>query len=322
MSEKIGVIIDFLTPAYEKQLRDTAARCGYDIVFFPSSKAAEGNVDDCTILYGHPSQRVVAGAKNLKWYACCWAGVDHFCRDELYRNPDCLLTNASGAYGTTIAEHSVMVSLMLLRRQMEYTEIIREGGWSVLPGGIRSLHGARVTCLGTGDIGTEFARRVRAFQPERLVGVNRSGRAHPEFDEVRTVSALDAVLPETDVLFMSLPSTPDTVNILNAERMALLPEGAYVVNVGRGTAIDQDALIAALDSGHLAGAALDVVVPEPLPAEHPLRGAKNLLLTPHVAGNMTLGYTCARNVEMFCENLDNYAAGRPLKQLVDRKRGY
>ena len=105
MSEKIGVIIDFLTPAYEKNLRDTAARCGYDIVFFPSSKAAEGNVDDCTILYGHPSQKVIAGAKHLKWYASCWAGVDRFCRDELYQNPDCLLTNASGAYGTTIAEH-------------------------------------------------------------------------------------------------------------------------------------------------------------------------------------------------------------------------
>ena len=133
MSEKIGVIIDFLTPAYEKTLRDTAARCGYDIVFFPSSKAAAGNVDDCTILYGHPSQKVIAGAKNLKWYASCWAGIDRFCRDELYQNPDCLLTNASGAYGTTIAEHSVMVSLMLLRRELEYTEVIREGDWRVCP---------------------------------------------------------------------------------------------------------------------------------------------------------------------------------------------
>ena len=189
-------------------------------------------------------------------------------------------------------------------------------------GGIHSLHGARVTCLGTGDIGTEFARRVRAFHPAKLVGLNRSGRANPDFDEIRTVGALDAVLPETDLLFMSLPSVSDTVNILNAARMALLPEGAYVVNVGRGTAIDQDALIAALDLGHLAGAALDVVVPEPLPADHPLRRAKNLLLTPHVAGNMTLGYTCERNVALFCENLENYAAGRPMHHLVDRKKGY
>lgn len=322
MREKIAVITDFLTPAYEKTLRDAAERCDCDIVFFPTSRAALGNLDGCTIIYGHPSQKVISDAKDLKWYASCWAGIDRFCRDGLYQNPDCLLTNASGAYGTTIAEHGVMVSLMLLRRQIEYTEVIREGDWRVLPGGIHSLHGARVTCLGTGDIGTEFARRVRAFHPKKLTGVSRSGRAKPDFDEVYTVSELDAILPETDLLFMSLPSTPDTVNILNAARMALLPKGAYVVNVGRGTAVDQDALIEALDSEHLAGAALDVVVPEPLPADHPLRSAKNLLLTPHVAGNMTLGYTCERNVALFCENLENYVAGRPMHHLVDRRKGY
>ena len=155
-----------------------------------------------------------------------------------------------------------------------------------------------------------------------MTGVSRSGRANADFDAVHPVTELDQLLPETDLLFMSLPSVSDTVNILNADRMALLPKGAYVVNVGRGTAIDQDALIAALDSDHLAGAALDVVVPEPLPADHPLRKARNLLLTPHVAGNMTLGYTCERNVQLFCENLENYAAGRPMHHLVDRRKGY
>ena len=322
MAKKIGVIIDFLNDKYERQLNAAAAKYGYEIEYFPSSAEAVGRVDDCEILYGHCSQKVIRSAKSLKWYCCCWAGVDHFCDESLYQNPDCRLTNSSGAYGTTISEHLIMVCLMLLRRQMEYTEIIREGGWRVLPGGIHSLHGARVTCLGTGDIGTEFARRVRAFHPASLTGVSRSGRANADFDAVHPVTELDQLLPETDLLFMSLPSVSDTVNILNADRMALLPKGAYVVNVGRGTAIDQDALIAALDSDHLAGAALDVVVPEPLPADHPLRKAKNLLLTPHVAGNMTLGYTCERNVQLFCENLENYAAGRPMHHLVDRRKGY
>ena len=105
-------------------------------------------------------------------------------------------------------------------------------------------------------------------------------------------------------------------------QVAQLPKGALVINVGRGTAVDQDALIEALNSEAIGGAALDVVMPEPLPADHPLRAAKNILLTPHVAGNLTLGYTCQRNVELFLEDLDNYAAGLPLKRFFDRKKGY
>ncbi|MBR6739337.1 MAG: D-2-hydroxyacid dehydrogenase, partial [Oscillospiraceae bacterium] len=142
------------------------------------------------------------------------------------------------------------------------------------------------------------------------------------FDEIRTIDELNDILPETDLLVMALPSTPATVGILSRERIALLPKGALVINVGRGTAVDQDALIEALNSEAIGGAALDVVVPEPLPADHPLRAAKNILLTPHVAGNLTLGYTCQRNVELFLEDLYNYAAGLPLKRFVDRKKGY
>ena len=307
MAKKIGVIIDFLNDKYERQLNAAAAKYGYEIEYFPSSAEAVGRVDDCEILYGHCSQKVIRSAKSLKWYCCCWAGVDHFCDESLYQNPDCRLTNSSGAYGTTISEHLIMVCLMLLRRQMEYTEIIRAGGWETLPGGIRSLHGARITVLGTGDIGTEFARRAQAFHPACITGVRRTVRSSdPAFTSIHAIAELDSVLPETDILVMALPSTAETVGILSR----------------RGTAIDQEALCDALNAGQLAGAALDVVVPEPLPADHPLRRAKNLLLTPHVAGNMTLGYTCDKSVQMFCDDLENYAAGRPLAHLVDRKRGY
>lgn len=323
MAKKIGVIIDFLNDKYERQLNEAAAKAGYEITYFPSSAAAVGNVDDFEILYGHCSQKVIRSAKSLRWYCCCWAGVDRFCDETLYQNPDCALTNSSGAYGTTISEHLIMVCLMLLRRQPEYTEIIRAGGWEVLSGGIRSLHGARITVLGTGDIGTEFARRAQVFHPAAIHGVRRTVReSDPAFTDVHAIAELDSLLPETDLLVMALPSTAETIGILSRERIALLPRSAFVVNVGRGNAIDQDALIDALNEDRLAGAALDVVVPEPLPADHPLRGAKNLLLTPHVAGNMTLGYTCDRSVEMFCEDLDNYVSGRPLAHLVDRKKGY
>ena len=121
MAKKIGVIIDFLNDKYERQFNAAAAKYGYEIEYFPSSAEAVGRVDDCEILYGHCSQKVIRSAKSLKWYCCCWAGVDHFCDESLYQNRDCRLTNSSGAYGTTISEHLIMVCLMLLRRQMEYT---------------------------------------------------------------------------------------------------------------------------------------------------------------------------------------------------------
>ncbi|MBQ1242683.1 MAG: D-2-hydroxyacid dehydrogenase [Oscillospiraceae bacterium] len=321
--KKIGVVIEFRNEYYEKILTEAAHKYGYEIEFFPSSAAAVEGAEDCEIFYGHCSQKVIAAAKNLKWFCCCWAGVDRFCRPGVFADESCLLTNSSGAYGTTISEHLIMVSLMLLRRQMEYTDMIREGGWGVLKGGIRSLHGSRITALGTGDIGTEFARRAKAFAPAKITGVRRSMKpSDPVYDEVVTFEKLDEVLPETDLLVMSLPSTPETEGILSRERIALLPETAMVINVGRGTAVDQEALAEALNNDKLAAAALDVVVPEPLPADHFLRSTKHLLLTPHVAGNMTLRYTCDRSVEMFLEDLDNFVAGRPLAHLVDRKKGY
>ena len=142
------------------------------------------------------------------------------------------------------------------------------------------------------------------------------------FDQAYPISELDAVLPQTKILVMALPAVADTVGILSRERIALLPREAIVVNVGRGSAIDQDALMEALNAGRIAGAALDVMVPEPLPKDHPLWSTRNLLLTPHISGNMSLGYTCDRNLDMFCRDLDNYAASRPLEHRVDRKRGY
>ncbi|MBQ7714151.1 MAG: D-2-hydroxyacid dehydrogenase [Oscillospiraceae bacterium] len=323
MAKTIGVIIDYLTDDYRRQIDAAAAKHGYAARYFPDSRSAVGNADDCEILFGHCSQKVIASARNLKWFCCCWAGVDRFCKDELYQNPDCLLSNSSGAYGVTIAEHLVMVSLMLLRRQMEYDALMRSRGWDTLAGNIRSLRDCRITVLGTGDIGAEFARRARAFAPAKLIGVRRSAKAgDPAFDETRTTAELDALLPETDLLVMALPNTPETAGILSRARLALLPRGAFVVNVGRGAAVDQDALIDALNGGHLAGAALDVVEPEPLPADHPLRDAKNLLLTPHVAGNTTLPYTQRKTVDMFLEDLENYVSGKPLKHVVDRKRFY
>ena len=121
---------------------------------------------------------------------------------------------------------------------------------------------------------------------------------------------------------MALPATGETRHILSAERIALMKDSAYVVNVGRGSAIDQNALVAALNGGKLAGAALDVFEEEPLPAGDPAWTARNLLITPHIAGQMSLGYTRDRNAALFCEDLERYGRGEKPLRLVNRRVGY
>lgn len=320
MSRIICVVNEFITDAHRRQIDAAAEKHGFSVRYYQTKADASGHLADCEVLFGH-WRSLLKEAPMLKWYCCSYAGVDPY--QPPFRFPEgVLLTNSSGAYGVTISEHIMMVTLMLQRRMLDYAQIVRDRGWTNdLP--VRSIQGSRLTLLGTGDIGTTFAQRAKALCPASVTGVNRSGRVpDPVYDRVVPMAELDRVLPETDILVMSLPSTPETVGILSRERLALLPESAILVNVGRGSAIDQDALMDALNAGRLAGAALDVMTPEPLPADHPLWTTKNLLITPHVAGNMTLGYTCNKTVSMFCDDLENYAEGRPLKHLVDLKRGY
>lgn len=324
MSHEICIYQEFLTETHRAQIDRAAAETGFIPHYFTLEQFEEAKrcLQSCEILYAHSVDLLRAAPASLKWYCCSFAGVDPYCKDPaLFANPDCMLTNSNG-YGVTIAEHVIMVLLMLLRRMPEYEEVVRNRSWSnQLP--IRSIRDNSFTILGTGDIGSNVAERLRGMRAARITGLSRSGRGDKKiFDEILPISRLDEVLPRTRNLIMALPGTAETVHILNRERIALLPPDAYVVNVGRGSAVEQEPLIEALNAGRLAGAALDVMDPEPLPPDHPLWSAKNLILTPHVSGNMTLGYTCDVNVEMFCEDLWNYAAGRPLKNLVDRTRGY
>ena len=323
MSRDICVYQEFLTDAHKAQIEAAASAAGFIPHYFTLDQFEEAKacLQSCEVLYAHSVDLMRAAPATLKWYCCSFAGVDPYCNDpSIFANPDCLLTNSNG-YGVTIAEHVVMVLLMLLRRMPEYEEVVRNHGWSnQLP--IRSIRDNEFTILGTGNIGVNVAERLRSMGAAKITGLSRSGRPVSAFDEVLPIADLDRVLPRTKNLVMALPGTPETIGILTKERIARLPADACVINVGRGTAIDQDALMDALNNGRLSGAALDVMDPEPLPQDHPLWTTKNLILTPHVSGNMTLGYTCNVNVDMFCEDLANYAAGRPLKNLVDRTRGY
>lgn len=318
---KILVINNMLEQKHLDQIKSVAASLGHEVFFYKAEAEIPQSNFDADIIYGF-APSIVKTSKNLKWLCVPWAGVDSLMVPGYFANEDCLLTNAAGAYGVSIAEHMIAVSLVMMRRLDEFMAETRAGQWK-LPRPQKSLKDCRITVLGTGDIGSTFAKRARSFEPASIVGVCRSGKSsQPVYDKVLRVSQFDAVLPETDLLAMSLPATAETRGILSRERLALLPEGAYIVNVGRGSAIDEDALAEALESGHLAGAALDVFQKEPLPEGNRLWKTKNLLITPHVAGNMTLPYTKDKNVNMFLENLEKFTKGAQLHYLVDKKLGY
>lgn len=187
---------------------------------------------------------------------------------------------------------------------------------------MHSIFGSTIAVVGTGNLGSEFAKRVQAMGA-KVIGVRRTGNALENgFDEMHNVSEIDEVLPKADVIALNLPGTAETKNILTRERIASLKSNAIVMNVGRGSAIDQEALNEALREGKIAGAALDVTSPEPLPEDHPLWTAPNTIITPHVSGNYSLEYTCQVLIDIFEGNLIKFAKGEKLDNIVDRKAGY
>ena len=210
---------------------------------------------------------------------------------------------------------------MLMRQMPFYLDLTAQRGWKHnIP--IRSIYGSNIAIIGTGDLGSKAAERFRALGAASVTGFNRSGRDVLQFDRTYSISSIRDHLADADVLVMCVPGTAETEGLLGKELIECLPSKAFVVNVGRGTAVDQDALIEALNSERIAGAALDVVYPEPLPEDHPLWTARNCIITPHCSGDMGLPYTVDSTVEIFCSNLRRYAAGEPLTHMIASGRGY
>ena len=320
MSRKLAVYEPFLKKRHKEKMRAASEKHGFEVRIVDNPEEERAFLTECEVVFGHLPE-IARTSSALKWICTPFAGVDQFLKPGAFANPEAMLSNSSGAYGVTISEHVIMMLLDILRRQPEYRRIVANHEWKrdLL---IRSIKDSRITLLGTGDIGLETARRLKAFLPACINGVNRSGQ-NPDncFDRILTQDAWEQILPETDVLIISLPGTKESFHMVGERQLSLLPDGAVIINVGRGSVIDQETLIRELKSGRLQ-AGLDVFEKEPLEKDNPVWELPNLLITPHTAGNMTLAHTVNRIVEMFLEDLDSYCAGRPLKHLVDRKRGY
>ena len=232
------------------------------------------------------------------------------------------VTDVGTSSAAVVAEHAMALLLALARRIGPAARMTGRGTWAreEVLGGMRSLEGMTLCLAGYGRIGQEIARRAQAFGM-RCVAVNRSGRNDtPELaSEVFTLGKLHAALGRAHAVALSLPAGPETDGLFSAAAWAACRRGALVVNVGRGSVIDTDSLTAALHSGQIAGAGLDVTEPEPLPDGHPLWRAPGALITPHVGGAGSRAGTL-RLAALIQDNLGRFARGEPLLNVVDAPR--
>ena len=323
--KKCYAICDFLSEANKQQMRSVAEECGFEMGFYESSEEAAGKIGDAEVVYCDDGD-LLKEMPNLKWCNSVSAGVGHFLKSGVFGSGEVMLTNSSGAYGLAISEHIIMVTLLLMRRMPEYFRVTAERGWT-RDLKIRSIKDSVIAIVGTGNLGQNAAKRFMALGAKKVLGFSRSGSKREFFDEVFRIDDFSSVVSSSeneqiDVLVLCVPGTPESEGLLSADRIAVLPRKTFVINVGRGTVIDQDALIEALNDGRIAGAALDVMYPEPLPADHPLWTARNCIITPHISGDMGLPETVDITVDIFCENLRRYASGEKLTNLIDVSVGY
>lgn len=286
----------------------------------PGQPVTQEDVDWAQVILGNVPAAMLHGSPALEWLQTNSAGVEAYIQPGVLAG-DTLLTNATGAYGLAIAEHMLGMLLELFKKLELYRDAQKSGAWQS-QGAVKAVYGSTVLVLGMGDIGGEFAARCKALGA-KVIGVRRSPRPCPEYaDEVHLLEDLDSLLPQADVVAITLPGTGATRGLMSRERLAKMKEGAVLLNVGRGFIVDTEALCDALERGHLSGAGVDVTDPEPLPPTHRLWNIPTAVVTPHISGFYHLRETHERIVGIFLENLRHFQAGEPLRHLVDFATGY
>ena len=272
------------------------------------------------MIIGNIPADMVKAAKNLEWYQLNSAGADPYTQPGILP-AGAVLTNATGAYGLAVSEHMIALVFDLIRRFNQYHKNQAGHVWES-KGNIISVEGSTVLVLGIGDIGGDFARKMKALGAY-TIGVRRTLREKPEYlDEQYTLEDLSKLLPRADIVAMVLPGGDATNHLMDEEKLRLMKKGAYLINVGRGSAIDPKALLKVLEEGHLGGCGLDVTEPEPLPADDPLWNVGNLVITPHVAGNFFLPETFERIVKIAGNNMEAWVNKKELNNVVDMVTGY
>jgi D-2-hydroxyacid dehydrogenase (NADP+) len=277
---------------------------------------------EAEILYTHhvPAERV-ASAQNLKWVQTLGAGVEWLLTPEVRRREDLIVTNTSGIHAQPIAEHVFGFVLMFahqLHRALRQ-QLAHDWDSNTLRNEVTTLSGATLGIVGLGAIGRRIAEIASAFGM-RVTAFTRSTSGASRVERLFGPGQLVPFLKEAEYVINTLPLTAQTRGLFGAAEFAAMRSDAIFVNIGRGATVRTDALVDALKNGRIAGAALDVTDPEPLPPEHALWSLENVILTPHYSGSHP-GYV-QRASAIFLENLVSCLSGQPLTHVVDKHAGY
>lgn len=317
--------------------RIRAAAPGARIVTVSVEGLADGPLDDVEVMLrgwitSDAFDRILARAPRLSWVHSATSGVERALTPSALER-GVVVTNARGVFSRPIAEYVVMMILAVSRRLPQLLELQRERTWQPLEG--TELRDVTVGIVGLGSIGravgalaTAFGCRVVAVRRRAGAGMestavdDEDGRSLGEImlDRVGGPETLPELLAESDFIVLAAPLTPETEDMINAETLALVKPGAWLINVARGRLIDERALIRALRDGQLGGAVLDMFRDEPLPPMSSFYDLPNVIVTPHTAWSS--GRVLDRSVELFCDNLRRFATGEPLLNVVDPSAGY
>ena len=258
-------------------------------------------------------------APRLRWVQASSSGIGPLIEHLGLAGSSLVITNAAGIHAQPLAEFVLLAALHFAKEMPRLNAWKAERHWERFCG--EEVLGSRMTLIGLGRVGSRIAELSSALGIE-VTGHRRTpgGQAPPGVRRVVDAAGLDGALPETDLLVIAAPDTPETANLVDRRRLSLLPAHAVVVNVGRGSIVDEEALIEMLQSGRLRGAALDVFAREPLPTDSPLWAMPNVIVSPHSAS--TVSHENDRLVDLFIENLHRYLDGRPLVNVFDHGRKY
>ncbi|MGB3421418.1 MAG: D-2-hydroxyacid dehydrogenase [Dolichospermum sp.] len=261
--------------------------------------------------------RVLDAAPSLRWHHAPNAGVNHILTPK-YLERDLILTNGAGVHGIPIAEFVITYLLAYTKRLPILYQLHAEHNWQRgLPN--IELFGKTLLIIGAGGIGQEIAVRAKAFGM-RIFGSSRQSQPLPNFDKVVGANEWKELLPEAEFVVIAAPLTLETKGMIDMETLGLFRPDSYLINIARGAIVEESALTKALQEGWIAGAALDTVFTEPLPAESPLWTLPNVFITPHCSGNSPR--VKERTIALFLENFTRYRQGQQLRNVVDKTAGY